>query len=59
MLRFLYNMKATGRISINSIRSHELERNMDILSTATISPATTWSCGTPPLSVGPDLMVKA
>jgi hypothetical protein len=48
-------MNATGRISINSIRSQELERNTDILSTGTISPTT----GALPLSVGPDLTVKA
>jgi hypothetical protein len=50
-------MNATGRININSIRIQELERNTDILSTGNISPPT----GAPlvPLSVGPDLTVKA
>jgi hypothetical protein len=33
-------MKATGRISINSIRIQELERKTDNLSTGTNSPAT-------------------
>jgi hypothetical protein len=49
-------MNATGRININSIRSQELERKTDILSTGTNSPATVLST---PLSVGPDLTVKA
>jgi hypothetical protein len=49
-------MKATGRIIINSIRIQELERNIDSLSTGTNSPATVLSN---PLSVGPDLTVKA
>jgi hypothetical protein len=33
-------MNATGRISINSIRIQELERNTDSLSIGTISPPT-------------------
>jgi hypothetical protein len=53
--RFLYNMKAMGRTSINNIRIQELERNTDSLSIGTNSPAT----GSLPLSVGPDLMFKA
>jgi hypothetical protein len=57
MPRFLYNMNATGRINISSIRIHELERNIDNLSTGTISPPT--GAGFVPLSVGPDLTVKA
>lgn len=48
-------MNATGRININSIRSHELERNTDSLSTGSISPPTGDNL---PLSVGPDLTVK-
>ena len=48
-------MNATGRISINSIRSQELERNTDSLSIGSISPATGIST---PLSVGPDLKFK-
>jgi len=53
-------MKATGRININSIKIQELERKTDNLSTGTISPPT--GVCTPfvlPLSVGPDLKVKA
>jgi hypothetical protein len=49
-------MKATGRININSMRIQEVEKNTDNLSTGTNSPATGISS---PLSVGPDLMVKA
>jgi hypothetical protein len=53
-------MNATGRININSIRIQELERNMDSLSTGTNSPATGGPLYSPnPLSVGPDLTVKA
>jgi hypothetical protein len=33
-------MNATGRININSIRIHELERKTDILSIGNISPPT-------------------
>ena len=54
-------MNATGRISINSIRIHELERNTDSLSIGIISPPTA-GCGGDgdgaPLRVGPDLRVK-
>jgi hypothetical protein len=49
-------MNAIGKISINSIRIHELERNIDNLSTGTISPPTG---GNSPLFVGPDLNFKA
>jgi hypothetical protein len=53
-------MKATGRISINSIRSHELERKTDILSIGSISPPTgAGGDAGSPLLVGPDLTVKA
>jgi hypothetical protein len=52
-------MYATGRASINSIRIHELERKTDILSIGIISPATGAGEASPPLSVGPDLTVKA
>ncbi len=59
--RFLYNMKTIGAININSIRIHELERKTDILSIGIISPPTGGGgvVGRPPLSVGPDLKVKA
>jgi hypothetical protein len=53
-------MKTTGKINTNSISSQELERKTDILSTGTISPATVGPFASPnPLSVGPDLTVKA
>jgi hypothetical protein len=53
-------MKAIGAININNIRSQELERKTDVLSTGTISPATVGPFASPnPLSVGPDLTVKA
>jgi hypothetical protein len=54
-------MKTTGRININSIRIQELERNTDSLSSGIISPPTgAGGVGVPfPLSVGPDLTVKA
>jgi hypothetical protein len=53
-------MKAIGAININSIRIQELERKTDNLSTGTISPATVGPFASPnPLSVGPDLTVKA
>jgi hypothetical protein len=52
-------MKAIGAININSIRTQELERNTDSLSTGSISPATGADSITPPLSVGPDLTIKA
>jgi len=53
-------MKATGTINISSIRIQELERNTDSLSMGSISPPT-GPCrpGSSPLSVGPDLKVKA
>jgi hypothetical protein len=51
-------MNATGRTSINNIRIQELERNMDSLSTGTISPATGVGEAISPLSVGPELTVK-
>lgn len=54
-------MKATGAINISSIRIHELERKTDILSIGIISPPTGDGgvIGPFPLSVGPDLKVKA
>jgi hypothetical protein len=53
-------MKTIGAININSIRIHELERKTDILSIGIISPPTGGGdCAEPPLSVGPDLKVKA
>jgi hypothetical protein len=52
-------MKTTGSISINNIRTQELERNTDILSIGIISPATGGLSINPPLSVGPDLRVNA
>jgi len=54
-------MKATGRININNIRTQEPERKTDILSIGIISPPTgAGGVGVPfPLSVGPDLIVKA
>jgi hypothetical protein len=51
-------MKAIGAININSIRIHELEKNMYILSIGTNSPAT-GSPGVIPFPRGPDLTVKA
>jgi hypothetical protein len=54
-------MNATGIISINSIRIHELERKTNSLSIEIISPPTgAGGVGASfPLSVGPDLRVKA
>ena len=56
-------MKATGRTSINSIRIHELEKNIDSLSIGSISPPTGVGGAIVgvefPLRVGPDLRVKA
>jgi len=52
-------MKATGRININSIRIQELARKTDSLSTGTILPPTGVDSINVPLSVGPDLRVKA
>ena len=39
-LRFLYNMKATGSININSIRIQEFESKIDSLLMEIISPPT-------------------
>ena len=52
-------MKATGRININSIRIHELEKNTDSLSIGSISPPTGGDGDGAPLRVGPGLRVKA
>jgi hypothetical protein len=51
-------MKATGRININSIRSQELERNIDSLSNGTNSPPTGVGASIPH-GEGPDLRVNA
>jgi hypothetical protein len=51
-------MYAIGRTSINSIRIHEVERNIDSLSKGTISPAT-GVVAIFPHGEGPDLKVKA
>ncbi len=51
-------MNAVGRTSINSMRSQELERNTDILSIGSISPATGLGDSIPH-GEGPDFKVKA
>jgi hypothetical protein len=52
-------MKVIGKININNIKIQELERKTDSLSTETISPPTGEVASPNPLSVGPDLTVKA
>jgi hypothetical protein len=51
-------MNATGITSINSIKIHELERNIDSLSTGISSPETGVGASIPH-GEGPDLRVRA